>query len=498
MQEILINAGAAETRIAVVEDGKLQALRSERTFDAAARDNAGRSLIGDIVLGRVQRVQSSVQAAFVNIGHVRAGFLGAREAHCLAAAPHDGEPAIGDLVREGDAVLVQIVKDQIGEKGARLSASVSIPGRLCVLTPYQPGIAVSRRIEDEAERERLLAVGETLVAEADSDLIDGAGYIFRTAAIGATLEEMREDVRRLAQEWRAILEARKKAEPPATLHRDLNAVERALRDLVREDTARILIDDAGAAETARGYCRLAMPHAADRIELFAGPGALFDLYDLETDIDVLTSPRVLLPCGGWLMIEGTEALTAVDVNSGSFTHSPGLEDTGLIVNLEAARELGRQLRLRGIGGLIVVDFIHLREPEHRERVLEALSQSLAKDGTPSMVSPMSRAGLVEIPRKRIREPLVAVLGENCAACSGQGLVRRADVVAMDIIRRVEVGARAAPGKAIRVLAAPEVVRWIEEQGEKLRAALARKGVARVSFETDETQTRERFDVATIL
>ena len=496
MQEILINAGAAEIRVATVEDGKLQALTVERSFDTAARDHDGR--VGDIVLGRVQRVQHSVQAAFVNIGRERAGFLGAREVHCLAAAPHDGEPAIGDLVREGDAVLVQIVKDQIGEKGARLSAAVSIPGRLCVLTPTQSGIAVSRRIDDEEERARLLALGEELRAEESGDLIAGAGYIFRTAAIGAARDEMREDARRLAQEWRAILEARKTAEPPATLHRDLNAVERALRDLVREDIARILIDDAGAADTARAYCRLAMPHAAGRIELFAGPGALFDLYDLEADIDGLAAPRVTLPCGGWIMIEGTEALTVVDVNSGSFARSSGLEDTALTVNLEAARELGRQLRLRGIGGLIVADFIHMREPEHTDRVLEELSQSLAKDGTPSMVSPMSQFGLVEITRKRVREPLAAMLGEDCAACSGQGLVRRADVVAMDIIRRVEAGARAAPGKAIRVTAAPEVVRWIEEQGEALCAALARKGAARVSFEADETHSRERFDVETIL
>ena len=495
MQEILINAGAAEIRVAVVEDGKLQTLTSELAFDIAA--HGGRSLVGDVVLGRVQRVLPAVQAAFVAIAQERSGFLGAREARCLAAASYSGEFAIGNLVREGDAVLVQVVKDPIGEKGARLTASISIPGRLCVLTPYQPHVTVSRRIDDERERERLLALGEALIAEANNDLVAGAGYIFRTAAIGASLDEVREDARCLAELWKSILAARKKAEPPQLLHRDLNAIERVLRDLVREDTAQILIDDPEAAQIARAYCRLAMPQAEERIVQFSGPGGLFDTHNLEADIDGLSNPRVALRSGGWITIEGTEALTSVDVNSGSFTRSPGLEDTSLAINLEAACELGRQVRLRGIGGLIVVDFIHMEKAEHMDRVIETLQQSLAKDGTPVTVSPMSRSGLVEITRKRVREPRVTLLGEECPACSGHGLIRRIDVVAMDVLRRIQASACAAPGLAIRVHAAPDVVHWIEEQGESLRRALARKGAPRVSLVADETYSRERFDVATI-
>ena len=498
-QEILINVGAAEIRIAVVEDGKPQALTRERTLGADREAPAGR--VGDIVLGRVAKVLPAVQAAFVEIGHERAGFLGAREARCLSG-PHDTssehEPLIGELVREGDEVLAQIVKDPIGEKGARLSASVTIPGRLCVLAPYQPGIALSRRIEDEAERARLMALGEALIAEAGDEIIVGAGYIFRTAAVGAALEELRDDAVQLAHDWHAILAARKKAKPPALLHRDVGPVARVLRDLVRNDTARILIDDAEAAEAARAFCRRAMPEAETRIALFAGPGALFDLYDLETDIDGLLHPRVPLACGGWITIEGTEALTAVDVNSGSFTQASGLEDTGLAVNLQAAGELGRQLRLRGIGGLIVVDFMHMKEDAHVDRVLETLLQSLSKDGVPITVSRPSPLGLVEITRKRVREPLLTRLSESCAACAGQGMLRRPDAVAMDVLRRIEAGARAAPGKPIRVRAAPEIIHWIESQGEGLRAALARKGAANVNLEEDETCSRERFDVATIV
>jgi ribonuclease G len=496
LQEILINVGAAEIRIAIVEDGKLQALTCERTLGADGEAAAGRSLVGDIVLGRVAKVMPAVQAAFVEIGHERAGFLGAREARCLSDASVEQEPAIGQLVREGDAVLVQIVKDPIGEKGARLSASVTIPGRLCVLAPYQPGIALSRRIEDKAERARLSALGEALIAQSNGELVAGAGYIFRTAAVGAAPEELRDDAVQLARDWQAILAARKKAKPPALLHRDLGPIARALRDLVRDDTVRILIDDAESAEAARAFCRRTMPETEGRIAFFDGPGALFD--DLETDIDGLMHPRVPLSCGGWITVEGTEALTAVDVNSGSFTHASGLEDTGLTVNLEAARELGRQLRLRGIGGLIVVDFMHMKEEAHVDQVLETLTHSLSRDGAPVTVSRPSPLGLVEISRKRVRSPLVSLSSECCAACAGQGNVRRPDAVAMDVLRRIESGARAAPGKPIRVRAAPEIIRWIESQGEGLRAALARKGAVNVELEEDETCSRERFDVATIV
>ena len=500
MQEILINAGAAETRVAIVEDGKLQALTRTRTFgaDGDVPEHGGRSFVGDIVLGRVVKVLPAVQAAFVEIGHERAGFLGAREARCLAeaqSAEHD--LTIGELVREGDEVLAQIIKDPIGEKGARLSAAVTIPGRLSVLTPSQPGIAVSRRIEDEAERARLLAIGEAIAAEIEDNFIPGAGYIFRTASVGAQPDDIRDDAAQLAHDWRAIMAARKKASPPALLHRDLGAVERAMRDIVHYDTVRVLIDDAEAAEAARAFCRRTMPQMESRIELFSGPGALFDSHDLESDIDGLMRTRVPLACGGWITIEGTEALTAVDVNSGRFTHASGLEDTSLSVNLEAARELGRQLRLRGIGGMIVVDFMHMKDEEHVRRVLEALTQSLSRDGTPFTASPPSPLGLVEISRKRVREAWVSLMCESCGTCAGQGAVRRIDAVAMDIVRKVEAGARAAPGKAIRVHAAPEIVRWFEEHGESLRVALTRKGAARISFEADATYTRERFDVGTV-
>jgi ribonuclease G len=505
-KEVLISAGAAEMRVAVVEDGRLQELFIERLIgldDSALRrrggGRSGHSLIGNIVLGRVQRVLPGMQAAFVDIGLDRAGFLGAREARCLADLPgfeEDRAPKIGDCVREGDEVVVQVVKDPIGEKGARLSANVTVPGRLLVMVPNQPGVALSRRIEDEDERDRLHAATAGMVAEANGVLVPGAGYIVRSAAIGAPLSDLREDAERLAEAWRPVVERRKQARAPAILYHDLDPVERTMRDEVDARTQRVVIDDRSALEAALSYCRRAMPEAEHKLQLFGGPGTLFESFGIEDEIVQLTEPRVPLPSGGWVTIEGTEALTAIDVNSGSFTEATGLEETSLRVNLEAAEEIGRQLCLRGIGGLVVVDFIHLNEPDNIRNVLEVLTASLSRDRTPTQISGMSDFGLVEITRKRIRDPLVKLMTEGCRTCRGRGRNRTAESVALDIIRQVERTAAAAPGKSIQVRAAPEVVRWLDAHEDEVRTGLARRGAPRVSFETRAEFQREGFDVGT--
>ncbi|MGD0189762.1 MAG: Rne/Rng family ribonuclease [Rhizomicrobium sp.] len=494
--------------MAIVEDGRLQELFLERTIgldDGAIKrtrsdGRSGHSLIGNIILGRVQRVLPGMQAAFVDIGLDRSGFLGAREARCLADLPGFDEeraPKIGDCVHEGEEIIVQVVKDPIGEKGARLSANVTIPGRLLVMVPNQPGIALSRRIEDEAERARLISLGDQMLAEVNGAAIPGAGYIVRSAGIGATLADFKEDAERLAEAWRPVLAKRQSARSPATLYHDLDPVERTMRDECDAQTSRVLIDDAQAFDAARAYCRRAMHDGESKIELFEGPGVLFDLYDLEDDIEQLLSPRVPLPSGGWITIEGTEALTAIDVNSGSFTASTGLEETSLKVNLEAADEIGRQLRLRGIGGLIVIDFIHLSEADNIQKILDVLASSLAKDRTPTQISPMSEFGLVEITRKRIRDPLIKLMTECCRPCHASGRTRTRDSVAMDILRRIERQAVAAPGKAVHVRAAPDIVEWLTMHEDEVRPALARRGAARVSFEKRDEFAREGFDVGTL-
>ena len=482
-REVLINAGAGEIRVAVVLEGKLEELSFERTIGAEDGARGCHSLVGDVILGRVARVMPGMQAAFVDVGLERSGFLALREARLLG-----DRDDISACVREGEALLVQVIKDPIGEKGARLTAGVTLAGRMLVMTPSQPGIALSRRITDAAERAAMMRLGEQLLGQ--DGITPGAGFIFRTAASGASLEDLSRDARALAEIWAAIQDKRKAAKVPSVLYHDLGPIERTMRDVVRGDVAKVLIDDAVAAEAARAYCRLAMPAAESRVELVKEP--VFSLYGLEDEIAGLAHPKVELKSGAWITIESTEALTAIDVNSGRFTQSGGLEETSLAVNLEAAFEIGRQIRLRGIGGLIVVDFIHLAMSDHAV-VVAALEQSLGYDRTPVQISPMSEFGIVAITRKRVRENLALATGAHCPACQGTGTALSGESVALAVLRAVEREARAAPGRQILAEAAPEVAEWLNLHKDEIIPALARRGAARVSFQAGNF-ARERFDV----
>jgi ribonuclease G len=488
-REVLINAGAGEIRVAVVAEGRLQELSFERTIGGEDGARGCHSLVGDIILGRVSRVMAGMQAGFVDVGLERAGFLALREAKVLAKEPSDD---ISACLREGEALAVQVIKDPMGEKGARLTAGITLAGRMLVMTPSQPGLALSRRIVDEGARAELLALGEKLLAM--EGLIAGAGFIFRTAAQGACLEELAQDARALAATWTCIRDKRKRARPPATLYHDLGPIERTMRDVVRGDVGRVLIDDAAACEAARAYCRRAMPGAEAAIELVIEP--VFSLYGLEDEIAGLAHAKIELKSGAWITVEATEALTAIDVNSGRFTQSGGLEETSLSVNLEAADEIGRQIRLRGIGGLIVVDFIHLAESEHGARVVAALEKSLAFDRAPVQLSSMLEFGIVAITRKRVREPLSRMTGVPCPACQGSGAALSKESVALAVLRRVEREARAAPGQEILAEAAPEVAEWLNAHREEITPALARRGAGRVIFQAGDF-ARERFDVRPI-
>jgi ribonuclease G len=473
--EVLIEAGAGEIRAALVADGKLEELSFERRI--------GKSLIGDMILGRVERVMPGMQAAFVDVGLERAGFLALRDALTLAKKD---DADIGDCLREGDPVLVQVVKEPIGEKGPRLSASVTLPGHLVVMMPCQKGLMFSRHIGEEA-RVQLAALGEQLLARVGEE----AGYIFRTAALGASLDELVEDALRLQQIWRGIAEKRKRARAPALLHHDLGPIEKVLRDWVRGPVQRVVIDDAVAAEEARAYCRRAMPEA----EVLIGVAKEPVLAAFEDEIAALSLPKVRLPSGGWITIEATEGMTAIDVNSGRFAGS-GLEETSHAVNLEAAREIGRQIRLRGIGGLIVVDFIHLHESGHVAEILAALKKSLAFDRAPLMISPMTEFGIVAITRKRVRDSIAHQTGAPCPACHGAGRVASTESAAMAVLRRVEKEARAQPGREILAEAAPDVADWLNAHQDELAPQLARRGAGRVRFAGGDF-AREGFDVRAI-
>ncbi len=474
-RELLINAGVGEIRIAAVRDGRLVQFSLERTLEDADRRHG--SLVGDIVLGRVEKIVPALNAAFVDFGRERSGFLSARD-----ALPLGGEQ-ISTCVREGEKLVLQVTRDPIGDKGARLSAAVSLAGRLCVLTPERPGLTLSRRIEDDAERKRLTALCEKLVS-------DSMGLILRTAAAGASRQDLANDVENLMDTWKRVSETR--AEPPAMLHHELGPVARTLRDVVTPDVTRIVIDDSEALLEAREYCRRAMPAFEQRVELFSGPGGLLD--DWEDEIEKLRHARVPLRSGGWITIESTEALTAIDVNSGGFLQSANREDTALSVNLEAAAEIGAQLCLRGIAGLIVVDFIHTEGTRQRDRIVSALREALAQDAVPAQVSAMSDLSLVTVTRRRAGEPLAKRLTVSCSCCSGAGRVSAEDTVAWTALRRAEREARANPGRSIVIRAGSGVVAWLQAHRDNLMPRLERRGLARVSFEAEPNFTREEFDV----
>ena len=494
--EVLINVGAGETRVAVVGDGRLEEIYIERTAGMGEGEGGGRaghSVLSNIVLGRVQRVLPAMQAAFVDIGLERAGFLGAKEARCLADLQGFGEglPPITDCVREGEAILTQVIKDPIGDKGARLSANVTIAGRLLILVPNQRGVALSRRIEDEAERERLSRIVSGF-AEAEGTL-KTAGYIVRTVAIGAGEAELREDAERLAVSWAELEEKRRTARVPSTIFCDLDPVARALRDCVGLETDAVIIDDAAALEEARAYCAEAMPEVLPRLHLHEG-GDLFEAKGVEAELEALLHPRVALACGGWITIEGTEALVAIDVNSGSFTASSGLEETSFRINQDAAAEIGRQLRLRAIGGLVVIDFIHQGDPENVARVLQTLALSLGKDRVPTQISPMSEFGLVELTRKRVRDPISKFLTEPVRGLLSGGRIKTVATVANEFLRRIEAEARANPGRTMNCTAHPAVASWISDEPVLLKRLRDRIG-ARFRIQAREGWPRDRFEVA---
>jgi ribonuclease G len=447
-----------------MRDGKLEALRIEPLLGREARP------LGDIILGRVSRVVPAMDAAFVEIGMERAGFLPLRDAKLLARGGKD-DVRISDCVREGESVLVQVMREPFAEKGAQLSAGIALPGRFLVMMLGKPGIAVSRRIENEARRAELLRQGEALRGE-----IPDAGFIVRTAARDASPDELAADARDLAEAWREISGKRKAAQPPMVLHSELGPLERAMRDMA-DDVTRIVIDDAAALEAARAYCRKTMPDIEARLAL--APRDLFARERLEDEIAALSSSRVELPCGGWITIEPTQALTAVDVNSGSFTQSGGRDETSLAVNLEAAAEIGRQLRLRDIGGLIVVDFIQLENDEKAKRIVTALKDSLGADGAASRLSPMSEFGIVAITRQRRGRHQTAI----CAACGGTGHAPDAAAQAQEMLRMIEREAAANPGAELLVTAAPPVADWFTAHQGEVREALIRRGAGRVRFET---------------
>ena len=456
-QDILINWAPQETRVAIVENGAVQELHIERTLE--------RGLVGNIYLGKVARVLPGMQSAFVDIGLDRAAFLHVADLQpaTVNGRRHEETPVtpIERQVFEGQTLTVQVIKDPIGTKGARLSTQVSIAGRLLVHLPQDQHLGISQKIGSPETRELLRTRLQALVGTPETG--GGGGFIVRTNAEEASDAELAEDIAYLRKTW-SLVRQRATTQPPSTLvHQDLSLAERVLRDLTTEDTHAVRIDSRIQFEALQRFARTYMPAVLDKLEHYRGERPIFDLFGIEEDIVRALGRRVDLKSGGYLIIDPTEALTTVDVNTGAFVGARNFDDTIFKTNLEAAGAIARQLRLRNVGGIVIVDFIDMVREDHRQAVLAEFRKQLARDRTRTTVSGFSDLGLVEMTRKRTRESLTQLLCEPCPTCEGRGQVKTARSVCYDILREILREARQFNPKEFRVVASPAVVEMLLDE-----------------------------------
>jgi ribonuclease G len=440
-------------------------------------------------MGRVARVLPGMQSAFVDVGLERAAFL--HVADIRSERKGNGEPLrpIEKILAEGQPILVQVVKDPIGGKGARLSTQLSIAGRLLVHLPQDPHIGISQRIEDESGR---AALREQVRALLPAD--EKGGFIIRTLAEGASEAELAADIAFLRALWSDIGAQALGAEPPRLVHQDLSLAQRVLRDIFTERTERVLVDSRENFQKLAAFAETYTPQLRPRLEHYAGERPLFDLYGVEEEIEKALSRRVDLKSGGTLVIDQTEAMTTIDVNTGGYVGTRNFDDTVFKTNLEAAQAIARQLRLRNLGGIILVDFIDMQSEEHRGAVLEELKKALAHDRTRMTVNGFTQLGLVEMTRKRTRESLAHVLCEPCPVCSGRGAVKTARTVCYEILREILREARAFNAREYRVLGAQSVIDLLQEE-ESASVAMLQDFIGKpIALQVEPGYTQEQFDV----
>ncbi len=476
--ELLINAIPGEIRAAVISDGMLSELFVERRSRG--------SLVGNVYLGRVERVLPGMDAAFIDIGIGRSGFMGLEGARIDSGGAGGGN-GISSLLTEGELVTVQVTKDAIGRKGAQLTRRVALPGRHLVYTPLQSRVAVSRQI-DEDEKTRLAGIVEGLAGDDD-------GFIVRTAAAGAEETELRGDAAYLRALWLDIEALRDQSHGPGLLRAELEPLLRLFRDHVDNDIAAIRLDSASGLTAAREFCARFMPELEPRLHLHDGREPIFELHDVEGEIERACRARVALASGAAIVIETTEALCAIDVNSSSYTGRSHLEDTAFAINMEAAAEVVRQIRLRSIGGLIVVDFIHMADDARWAEVVGALEAGFAGDRNHTKVMGRTAANLVEITRRRRRESLAEMTTETCACCAGLGRIVTAETVAFDIMRALGREARAAAPGGLVVAACDDVIEVLEEDASRAFTELVATLGRRVRLRRDPDMDEDAFDIS---
>ncbi|MDE2608133.1 MAG: ribonuclease G [Burkholderiales bacterium] len=484
-EDILVNITPQETRVALMQLGAVQELHIERTLS--------RGLVGNIYLGKVARVLPGMQSAFIDIGLERAAFLHVadiwhpRNDHDGAGSPP--QPPIEKMVFEGQTLMVQVIKDPIGTKGARLATQISIAGRTLVYLPQEPHIGISQRIESEAEREALRSKVQGLVP-----VDEKGGFIVRTIAEDAADSELSNDIDYLRKTWETIQWQATRVPAPALLHQDLNLAQRVLRDFVHEETGKILVDSRETFQKLTEFAAVYTPAVLSKLCHYTGERPLFDLYSVETEIERALSRRVDLKSGGYLMIDQTEAMTTIDVNTGGYVGARNFDDTIFKTNLEAAQMIARQLRLRNLGGIIILDFIDMVNAEHRESVLAELKKALARDRTRITVNGFSQLGLVEMTRKRTRESLAHVLCEPCPVCAGKGQLKTPRTVCYDILREILRESRQFNPREFRLVAAQSVVDlFLEEESQHLAMLCDFIGKP-VSLLVETTFSQEQYDI----
>ncbi|KRI00901.1 ribonuclease G [Curvibacter sp. PAE-UM] len=486
-EDILINWSPQETRVAVVENAAVQELHVERASE--------RGLVGNIYLGKVSRVLPGMQSAFIDIGLDKAAFLHVAdvwhppaEGESLSASrASQPQVPIEKQVFEGQALMVQVIKDPIGTKGARLSTQVSIAGRLLVFLPQDDHIGVSQKIP-LAQRDELRQRLQALVGE------QGGGFILRTNGEDSSDAELGEDIAYLRKTWARIKDASTRLPPKSLLHLDLNLLQRVLRDLVSEHTVTIKVDSREQYEALHAFGMEFMPAAVGKLQHYKGERPIFDLFGIDEEIAKALGRRVELKSGGYLIVDQTEALTTVDVNTGGFVGARNFDDTIFKTNLEAAQAIARQLRLRNLGGIIIADFIDMTREDHREAVLAEFRKQLARDRVKTMLGGFSQLGLLEMTRKRTRESLAHMLCEPCPSCEGKGIVKTARSVAYDILREILREARQFNPREFRVVAAPQVIELLLDEESQHMAGLSDFIGKPISLQSEAAMGQEQYDI----
>ena len=488
-EEILINITPQETRVAIVENGALQDVSIER--------QASRGIVGNIYKGKVNRVLPGMEAAFVDIGLDKAGFLHVSDIDTVATHSSGEEnatrPVINELLHEGQTLLVQVVKDPMGTKGARLTTSISVPSRYLVYMPNSTSVGISVKIEDETERERLKTLLEACRAENQI-----GGCIIRTAAEGVDERELQRDISFLSKVWGALLKSVDTIPPGTIVHEDLPLSIRTLRDMVGVDTNVVKVDSRETFQKMSDFARRYIPDLPCRIEHYPGERPLFDLYNIDDELQRALARQVGLKSGGYLIIDQTEAMTTIDINTGAYVGHQNLEETIFKTNMEASQAIARQLRLRNLGGIIIIDFIDMEREDHKRQVLNSLQKYLDKDHAKTQVCEVSPLGLVEMTRKRTRESLEHVLCETCKTCHGRGSLKTTQTVCYEIFREILREARFyEEAQQLLVMANQDVVdRLLDEEAANL-AELETFIKIPVKLQVEAHLSQESYDVVPV-